>query len=90
MATVNGHHALGEYCTTCGTDTGLCQTCGRVVCGRMLIWVNGTGNVCIDCEEAAADKIDLRGIEIVAKPVDFEGMDPDEAAEMAYEMDYNF
>lgn len=33
-----------EWCS-CGSDTVVCQGCGRIVCGEVCAWVDGVGNV---------------------------------------------
>lgn len=52
----------GEFCD-CGADTALCQRCGRVKCGTMVVWIpvhpdrslplGRHGNVCIRCATPA-------------------------------------
>jgi len=40
---VNGHKWNNDWCT-CGSDTVVCQGCGRVVCGDVAVWTR-SGNV---------------------------------------------
>jgi hypothetical protein len=39
-------HKWGSESCSCGSDTCLCQVCGRVTCGLLCQWVKGLGNVC--------------------------------------------
>jgi len=39
--------ASGEYCS-CEQDAVTCQECGKRVCGTLVTWVDGKGNVCND------------------------------------------
>lgn len=38
------HQWNDEQCS-CGSDTCVCQGCGKIVCGATAIWKDGAGNV---------------------------------------------
>jgi len=46
----NHNHNGGEFCE-CGSQTVVCQGCGKVICATLSRWMRGIGNVGQCCQQ---------------------------------------